>query len=421
MKRLRPSHAELLDLAFPELNELLARYPLELQPVSELEFLGGAGGFSGSRLWRFRARCGTLVLRAWPPDGPTQAHLEKIHRWLRLTALTGLTPVPLAGRDNRSLQEFGGTLWELAPWLPGAADARRPPEPSHVQSAFRGLAALHERLASESTAGVSPGILDRKRTVEHLIGGGFEALEKAVGQLASSSEELAAARSWSSLARSLAPASLEVLDRASTIVLPLQPCLRDARPDHFLFEQDRLTGIVDFGAMGVDCVSADLARLIGEWLDNDLAARTLAEDAYERIRPLAAAEASLISVFELSADLLIGERWLRWSYLERRNFEDPQAVSKGLARGLNRLKHRAQLSPRSRHTPSAVALPIARRSPTAPSRRLSSRLLSQPSIINRCTSSWLRFTLLIDSAFPLSRSMVKIAPFNRGSPVATSK
>ena len=62
-----------------------------------------------------------------------------------------------------------------------------------------------------------------------------------------------AALRWLSLARTAAPAAgrtarCERRDRS----FRLQPCLRDARPEHFLFEGDRLTGLVDFGAMGVD-------------------------------------------------------------------------------------------------------------------------------------------------------------------------
>jgi Ser/Thr protein kinase RdoA (MazF antagonist) len=325
-------------LAFPELNELLARFPLHLQPNSELESLGGAGGYSGARLWRYRAAVGQLVLRSWPADGPGRAHLERIHRWLSLTADTGLTPVPFRGNNQRSLQDFQGRFWELTPWLPGAADTARPPSLEHRQAAFRGLAALHVRLSCDSSVGVSRGIMLRRNTVDHLLDGGFETIEAAVAQLATSPAEAAAAGKWLRLARSAAPNMAEILDRASRTVLNLQPCLRDARPDHFLFEQARLSGIVDFGAMGVDCVAGDLARLIGEWEGSDLAVRARAREAYEQIRPLDRAEASLISVFQSSADLLIGERWLRWHYLEGRRFEDPQAVAKGLARGLRRLE-----------------------------------------------------------------------------------
>jgi hypothetical protein len=35
---------------------------------------------------------------------------------------------------------------------------------------------------------------------------------------------------------------------------------------------------------------------------------------------------------------LIGERWLRWHFVEGRRFDDPQAVSDGIARGVSRLE-----------------------------------------------------------------------------------
>ena len=46
----------------------------------------------------------------------------------------------------------------------------------------------------------------------------------------------------------------------------MQPCLRDARPEHFLFVENVLTGLIDFGAMDFETVAGDLARLLGEWL-----------------------------------------------------------------------------------------------------------------------------------------------------------
>ncbi len=325
-------------LAFPELNELLARYPGSLQPLGALESLGGAGGFSGAQFWRFSATAGRVVLRAWPPGWPARSQLERIHRWLFLTAATGLTPVPFRDSSDRSVQEFQGRLWELTPWLPGAADSARPPALPRVAAAFSGLASLHVALASEASVGVSRGLTHRRETVTHLIAGGFDTIETAVANQAASPGEAVAAAKWLALARSAAPAVYELLDQASQLVLDLQPCLRDARADHFLFDQDRLTGIIDFGAMDVDCVAGDIARLIGEWAGGDPAARIRAHEAYDHVRPLKPAEVPLVSVFEKSADLLIGERWLRWHYLEHRRFEDPQAVSKGLARGLKRLE-----------------------------------------------------------------------------------
>jgi hypothetical protein len=44
------------------------------------------------------------------------------------------------------------------------------------------------------------------------------------------------------------------------------------------------------------------------------------------------------TAFEAAADVLIGERWVRWRYRERRRFDDPSAFVAGLNRGLGRLK-----------------------------------------------------------------------------------
>jgi homoserine kinase type II len=208
-----------------------------------------------------------------------------------------------------------------------------------VRSAFAALAAFHQRLAGEQREGVSPGLGQRYEAVAQLVRGGIDLLEQAIGRAGGSSESTCgqAAKRWGELARAVAPRLLDPLREAAGRVAPLQPCLRDARPDHFLFEGDRLSGLVDFGAMGVDCVAGDLARLIGEWLDGDPTARAEALSAYERVRPLEVNEAALIGVFESAAALLIGKHWIRWHYLEGRRFDDPQAVTRGIARGLEHL------------------------------------------------------------------------------------
>src|SRR5206468_3640782 len=68
---------------------------------------------------------------------------------------------------------------------------------------------------------------------------------------------------------------------------PLQPCLCDPWHDHVLFDGDRLTGIVDYGAAKVDHVSVDLARLLGSLVGDDADAWQRGLGAYRSVRPLA--------------------------------------------------------------------------------------------------------------------------------------
>jgi homoserine kinase type II len=216
--------------------------------------------------------------------------------------------------------------------MPGAAEVARPPAAARVRSAFAAMAAFHHRLGAERRTGTSPGLVHRHEAVAHLLRGGFDALERAIQ--ASRDEGCPMAMRWLGLARAVAPRLRDPLRSAAGRLAPLQPCLRDARPEHFLFEGDRVTGLVDFGAMDIDCVAGDLARLMGEWFEGEPIARAEALAAYERIRPLDVDEAALIGAFASSSSLLIGEHWIRWHYVETRRFDDPSAVARGIARGL---------------------------------------------------------------------------------------
>src|SRR5262249_28559811 len=120
-----------------ELKAVLERYPAVARPLSEPEALGSAGGLSGASFWRYAAGLGPLVVRAWPPppDGPPLESLERLHGWLIQVGRLGFIPVPVPDREGRTVQERGGRLWELSPWMEGAPQPGRPPAAAHVRAA----------------------------------------------------------------------------------------------------------------------------------------------------------------------------------------------------------------------------------------------------------------------------------------------
>jgi Ser/Thr protein kinase RdoA (MazF antagonist) len=315
---------------------VLAHYPAALRPSSEPESLGHAGGLSGALFWRYAAGRRLLVVRAWPPDGPPRPALERVHAWLAVARDLDFIPVPIPGLDGRTLREQGGRFWELAPWLPGEPASQGPPDTGNVTHAFAGLAAFHQRLAGLATPGPSPAVLARLEEVEHLQVAGFETIGKVLVASAQGPLTDLAAR-WHATAAELAPAVLDRLKRAARLTVGRQPCLRDARPEHFLFEGGRLTALVDFGAMAEETVAADLARLSAEWLGQDNGLRQDALRAYTAIRPLGEAELALIPVIEDASSLLTAARWVRWHFLEGRPFDDPTAVLRGLEKGVERV------------------------------------------------------------------------------------
>ncbi len=302
--------------------------------------LGNAGGYSGARLWRYESGRGWLVARAWPQDGPTRAGLEQIHRWLDETADLGFVPIPLPALDGRTVHEQGGRLWDVSPWLEGAPAPERPPLRPRLRSGFAALAAFHQALRHDRTRGPSPGIQARLLELEGLLRDGFDAMERALNR-AAADPRCPAARRWLSLARVTGGRLVEPLRRASGLIVSLQPCVRDARPEHLLFSGDRVTGLIDFGAMAIESVAADLARLLGDWVGPDTHARAEALDAYVSVRPLEVVEIALLEAFEDSSALLGAGHWVRWHFLEGRTFDDPSPVAGGIERGLQRLVWRA--------------------------------------------------------------------------------
>ncbi len=322
---------------------VLARYPLRLQPISLVRRLGNAGGSSGAMIWHYHAADGEMALRAWPGRGPTPARLEMIHGWLKELAEPGFValPVPLQARDGRTIQHQDGLYWEVAPWLPGAASLERPPAAARVQSAFAALALVHRRLSRYAQRGTSAGLRLRIRELEILAAGGLDIMAAAL-ERSQAEARAGPGQRWVSLARATIPRLLPSLSDAARLEVALQPCLRDARPEHFLFEADQLSGLIDFGAMGIESVAADLARLIGEWFPDDHALRAVALDAYQQARPLDPSEAALITALEAAGDVLIAGHWLSWHYLDHRHFDDPCAVERGVARGLHRLERLAE-------------------------------------------------------------------------------
>ena len=161
-----------IDVNVQVLSELLARYPARFQPLSSLESLGGGGGLSGARLWRFRAEHGMLLLRAWPSHGPGRSHIEQVHQWLAASADLGFVP----GAPSRS-------RWPILSGMErhvlgshtldaGVADWSHPPKAEHLRLAFTGLAAFHQRLVHEQAEGVSAGLRQRHHEISQLLAAG---------------------------------------------------------------------------------------------------------------------------------------------------------------------------------------------------------------------------------------------------------
>ncbi|MCG8586733.1 MAG: phosphotransferase [Pirellulales bacterium] len=316
----------------------------EISASQTIESLGSAGGFSGARFWRLKSDVGELCLRRWPREHPSAERLAWVHQVLVEAAKSGIDclPVPVRTTAGGTFAADGGHLWELTPWLAGEADFKRKPSSARLRAAFVALAQFH--LAAQGAASTSqlvvdaaPAVVTRCRRLDEFLAGGLPRISRHV-RTGDWPELEPRARQIVGCASAMCDAHRRQLEPLRELKVRLQPVIRDIWHDHVLFTGDRVTGIVDFGAMQVDTVATDIARLAGSLVGDDRAGRESALAAYESVRPLSPDEAALVVPLDCSGTLIGALNWLDWIYCERREFEWRETIIARLDRMIARME-----------------------------------------------------------------------------------
>lgn len=325
-------------------REILALYPAECTP-STIESLGSAGGFSGAQFWRLSTAAGTLCLRRWPREHPSEDRLVWIHAVIRHVHSEGcpLVSVPLLTQSGGSFVYRDHHLWELSPWLPGAPLKPDLATDRQIEAALAALAEFHQAAASypgyrpqsASSAGIAKRLERLRNWTEP---GALKRLAEAV-RPQQWPEGAPLVRRLMELFPQASPAIARMLEAASLPVVSCQSCLRDVWSDHILFESGDVSGLIDYGAMRCENVAADVARLLGSFACDDKERWQSGIAAYQRARRLSPDERFLVTAFDTSSVLLSGMRWLEWIYLQGRRFEDMPAVRQRLEQNIARLEH----------------------------------------------------------------------------------
>jgi len=248
-----------------------------------------------------------------------------------------LVAAPLPCQSGATFVEYKGAFWELSDWLPGVADFHANENAARLHSAMTSLAQLHQALATasadaEGSESVSPGILARLQQIEELRNCGVRRLKAALADIAEAWPEFCLL--GESILRQIEPRLFEVrnrLDIASSIQCRLKPCLRDVWHDHVLFIGDRVSGIIDYGAMRIETVTGDIARLVGSLVGSDQEKWNTAIRSYQSVRQLSSDELQLVEVFDQSGCVLSGVNWIEWVAVQRREFANRDAVIRCLA------------------------------------------------------------------------------------------
>ena len=327
-------------------TEILLRFGVRPEQ-SSVEFRGNNGGYSGARLWQVSSGDSQLFcLRRWPV-GETYQRILFVHRILFFAAQQGFPPslLPLPkrgengpGKEGGSIQSDGrGFFYELCPWLGGAADFDSRPSIQRVQAAAETLARLHLALSGFPVQGrtksILPGVQKRLAFIEELDAGLFLKISQIGGGDSFGGLGLRICESYLRLAPALKAELIEMSSQAFS----QQVCLKDIWHDHLLFEGEKVSGVIDFGAIGFDNVATDVSRLFGSLFQNDQELWKIGLEAYRSIRELSEAEMKLIEVYDRSTTMLAGLNWLRWILVENRKFESIVPIVKRMEKLAHRL------------------------------------------------------------------------------------
>lgn len=331
-------------------RKVLDRYPADCQP-SQIEPLRSAGGMSGAQFWRIDSPRGKLVLRRWPIEHPAPDGLRTIHSVLRHVFAHGLkiVPVPIATTGSETFLTHAGRLWELTPWLEGVADYEKSPSAAKLQAAMTALAQFHlaaadfndsprfQRGARGGFFAPSPAITRRLTQLRELQTGGINVLAQSISN--TTWPELAPlAREFLIALPRIIPNAIAKLAPLADVPLPLQPAIRDIWHDHVLFDGNRVTGLIDFGALQIETPSGDIARLLGSLVGDDADGWREGIATYAAIRPLTEQETAAVSALDTSGTILAGCNWIRWIYIDGRQFENPDQIRARFAKLVDRIR-----------------------------------------------------------------------------------
>jgi homoserine kinase type II len=232
------------------------------------------GGFSGALVWRGEeAGAAQVAVKAWPP-GTSPGRVRQVHAWMIRAAHLAFVPAVYPGADAQTAFTHDGRVWECCRWQPGAP--RPAPSVAEVEAACEAVAELHRAWSAEALRGPCPGVLNRLRILAEaepfLRAGELPPVDPHLDPLL---------RRGLSVAARVAPALTRELTVWEDREFTLQPCVRDLRGEHVLFESDRVAGVVDYGAAAVDHPAVDLARLFIDFAPDE-PRRAAGLNAYRR-------------------------------------------------------------------------------------------------------------------------------------------
>ncbi|MEZ6115055.1 MAG: phosphotransferase [Pirellulaceae bacterium] len=318
-------------------QNVLAEYTFLSSTVS-VQPVHSAESFSGAKIWRLTDQGDCFCLRQWPPSHPDMPRLQLIHATLRQWAADGLTfiPAPLPNRHGQTIVHHDHLLYEVTPWMPGKPVAPDSVDRNQVCQAMSAMGQIHasaNRMTTLVRTEVPLGIRLRHQGLSELCEANW--IQRLKHAMLANPFQLDAALVRLALplleaACRPAPALMNESNAVQGVPMRVFPCARDIWWDHVLFQDDMVSGVIDFGSLQIDTPAVDLARYLSSIrlaIGNDW---SFAFAAYRNRHPLSLDEERLVRLLASINPVLSAANWLKWLFLDGKTFPNSTAVHQRL-------------------------------------------------------------------------------------------
>lgn len=276
-------------------------------------------GLSNSPVWRVRSEHQNYCLKAWGQSVQPN-RLRAVQSWVNfLGESIEFVPRIIAADCGDPFMSCGDSLWELTTWLPGHSLGSESITIELGTAAIEAVAQVHEcSKRFQIQCDTSQAVLTR-----------IDLLRQALGQydiwLATVVKNPGLAPSCLELAKqTMAMLSFDgpqLLRRLQQFLNPVQQywVVRDLHADHILFADQKITGLIDFGAARIDEPLIDIVRLLGSWLPKNAHCRHQLADDYCRQMGMDF-NLARFQVLDQTSTLLSSVQWFKWLAIQRLEF-----------------------------------------------------------------------------------------------------
>ena len=275
------------------------------EPFRSLTWSPITGGFSGDPVFNGSNQ---FVLKVWPASF-SQSEIDDIHR-SQIEASLACDVIPQIIEPTRLI---GNRIWELQTWRPGEAlnDAATKHD---IVTACESIAQLHNVWQRHEKS--SPTI---------------PAITRRINRMHEYQRDMTAPSKYPPFQYWIPRALIALKNQQQSAMI--QPWHGELHRQHILFNQDNVSGIIDFTALKFDHPAADVSRFLGEYpafIDDGVA-------AYHAAGGSATVTPHLVRLLAVTGDLAAAGTWLRKLHRGQVSQSLKPAVRDRLKRSLTRL------------------------------------------------------------------------------------